>query len=143
MATASKKKPEVTAVVENKVQRKTLERGSARCSRGAATVTTEQLGASSSDERQDLQQGLAEPFLKNLSSVSMAELEGKETMTLKLRDSHFSSLGVMRQIGFLAQNRGTPDLKCEKCQAQSQVLDRHGEWTGVSREVIRETFGPR
>lgn len=56
-----------------------------------------------------------EPFLKNLSSVSIADLEAKEAMSLKVKDSHFSFPGVMRQIeGFMAQNRGTHDLKCQR-----------------------------
>ena len=56
-----------------------------------------------------------EPFLKNLSSVSIADLEAKEAMSLKVKDSHFSFPGVMRQIAdFLAQNRGTHDLKCQR-----------------------------
>ena len=54
--------------------------------------------------------GESETFLKDLFSVCIAELEAKEAMALDVKDSHFSSLGVMRQTeGFMVQNRGTPD----------------------------------
>ena len=54
--------------------------------------------------------GESETFLNDLSSVCIAELESKEAMAVDVKDSHFSSLGVMRQTeGFTVQNRGTPD----------------------------------
>ena len=40
--------------------------------------------------------GESETFLNDLSSVCIAELEAREAMALDVKDSHFSSLGVMR-----------------------------------------------
>ena len=60
--------------------------------------------------------GESEPSLKNLSSVSFAELEAKEAMSLKVKDKHFSSWeSGVKSVGFTVQNvrRGYGGFSCE------------------------------